>query len=226
MTKISCIIAAYNEAERIGNVLETVCAHPLLDEIIVVDDGSSDNTKEIVKNFARVKLVVHEKNKGKSQAVVSGFLQSSGEYILLMDADLVGLTAKNISDMIEPVISGQADISISLRNNSLWIYKKVGLDFFSGERFFHRRLIQDNIRQIEELPGYGLETYMDKLIIKNKCRIKIVFWHNTSHMLKVEKTGFLTAIKDEIFMVLKILKTQSFFRLAYLMIKMPSLKVK
>src|SRR3989338_9641304 len=97
--KISCIIPAYNEGVRIKNVLRAVYKHPLIDEVIVVDDGSKDNTKDIVKEFEGIKLIIQE-NKGKSQAVAAGVSQAEGDLLFFLDADLIGLTPKNISGLI------------------------------------------------------------------------------------------------------------------------------
>ncbi len=70
--RISCIICAFNEAPRIAGVLAVASAHPLLHEVIVVDDGSTDNTAEIVKRFPLVRLISSQVNRGKSIAMATG----------------------------------------------------------------------------------------------------------------------------------------------------------
>ena len=72
MPNVSCIIPVYNEKPRIANVLKAVVGHPLIHEVVVVDDGSNDGTEDLVKQFSGVKLIRHEVNKGKTQAVVTG----------------------------------------------------------------------------------------------------------------------------------------------------------
>ena len=96
--EISVIIPAYNEEKRILPTLEKVYDYfsrvQNMDfEIIVVDDGSKDNTEKVVKNFAkdkseRVKFIKHKENKGKGTAVKTGMMEAKGEYILFSDADL------------------------------------------------------------------------------------------------------------------------------------------
>lgn len=226
MIKVSCIIPAYNEEPRIGTVLRAVYGHPLIDEIIVVDDGSKDRTEDVVKKFEGVQLIIHEKNKGKSQTVVDGIVQSKGDIIFLLDADLIGLTPKNISDIIEPVLSRRADISISLRKNSPWISRKIGLDFISGERVFSKILVQDHLSEMQKLPHFGLEVYLNKLIIKNKYRIKIIFWKNVISLWPHKKRSLFSGLKGFFLMIIDILRTVSIFEAVCQFVKMSFLKVK
>ncbi|MFH0852448.1 MAG: glycosyltransferase family 2 protein [bacterium] len=224
-TKISCIIPAFNEGPRIDGVLAAAHKHPLLNEIIVVDDCSADGTKDVVKKFDGIRLIVHEKNYGKSKAIVTGIKEASGDFLLFLDADLVGLTAKNISDLIEPVISGQADISISLRGNTPWQYKKIGLDFISGERVFPKKLVEAHLDKIENLRRFGLESFLNKLIIKNRCRIKVVRWDNVESPWKSKKDGFWPGVKGDIKMTMDVLRTNHVWGYFYQIIKMLQLKV-
>ncbi len=226
MSKISCIIPAYNEEPRIEAVLRAVYEHPLIDEIIVVDDGSKDRTEDVVKKFKGVQLIVHEKNKGKSQTVVDGIVQSKGDMIFLLDADLIGLTPKDISDLIEPVLCQRADISISMRKSSSWIDKKIGLDFISGERVFSRGLVQNHLNEMQKLPHFGLEVYLNKLIIKNKYRIKVVFWKDVISLWPRKKSGLILGLKGFFLMNLDILRTISIFEVVRQFVKMSFLKVK
>ncbi len=162
MPKVSCIISAYNEGSRIGKVLDAVCGHPLLDEVLVVDDGSEDNTQSVVKKYENVRLIVHEKNKGKNQAILTGINNTSGDLIFLLDADLMGLAPENITAVIEPVFKNKADVSISLIKSAPFIYREIGLDFISGERVFPRKMISDQLEKIKGLSSYGIEVFLNK----------------------------------------------------------------
>lgn len=226
MKKISCIIPTYNEETRIENVLKAVYDHPLITEIIVVDDGSKDNTLEIIKKFKNIHLVVHSKNQGKSSAVCTGVKESTGEFLFLLDADLIGLTPKDITNLIEPVTSGLADISISLRKNAPLVWRVIGLDFISGERVIPRNIMADNLEKIKILPRFGLESFMNTIIIKNNYRIKIVHWMNTESPYKSRKHGFWAGIKGELKMYLDIFKTIGIFGPVYQIVKILRLMIK
>ncbi len=225
MSKVSCIIPAYNEGPRIENVLRAVYKHPLIDEIIVVDDHSKDNTAEVVRKFDGVRLIVHEVNKGKSQAVVAGIRASSGDYLFFLDADLVGIDEQAIFDLISPVLKGDADISISLRINAPRWSRLIGIDYISGERVFPKKLLAGHLDEILKLPRFGLESFMNKLIIKNKYRIKIVFWKNVRSPYKAEKQGFFRGLAGEIAMIYQIFRTIYPWEVIYQVVKMSCQKV-
>ncbi|HEY0275574.1 MAG TPA: glycosyltransferase family 2 protein, partial [Paenirhodobacter sp.] len=113
MTLLSCVIPAYNEAPRIAAVLASVIGHPAIDEVIVVDDGSSDGTAAIVAGLAGVRLIRMPQNGGKSRAVAAGIEAALGTFILLLDSDLIGLSGADMNALIAPVRAGRAEVSIS-----------------------------------------------------------------------------------------------------------------
>lgn len=84
---ISIVMPAYNEASSIDDRLKEVQSMGEFHEIIVVDDGSSDNTAQIVEQHKDIRLVRHPYNMGNGAAVKSGIRAASGNYILMMDAD-------------------------------------------------------------------------------------------------------------------------------------------
>ena len=201
MVALSCIIPAYNEAERIGAVLDVVTRHPLIDEIIVVDDGSADNTACIAMEFDSVHVIVKAANRGKSSAVCDGIRASCGSMLLLLDADLVGLSADQLTNLIAPVMEGLADFSISLRGNALPPWKWLGLDYVSGERVLHREMFAGRLEEIEALPGFGLEVYINKLLTTRGSRIKVVRWDGVQSPYKCIKYGFWIGATAEVRML-------------------------
>ena len=207
MVALSCIIPAYNEAERIGAVLEVVSRHPLINEIIVVDDGSTDNTSRVAMSFDSIQVVIKAVNQGKSKAVCTGIRASHGSVLLLLDADLVGLSADQLTNLITPVTEGHADFSISLRGNALPPWRWLGLDYVSGERVLHREMIAGNLEEIEALPGFGLEVYMNNLVTNLGSRIKVVPWNDVRSPYKSTKYGFWIGATAEVRMLRNIAQT-------------------
>jgi len=109
MKKISIIIPAFNEEKTIGEIIrqvEAVDLSPLGKEIIVVDNNSQDSTLRIAKSIPNIKVVV-EKGKGKGTAVKRGIAESTGDMILIQDADLE-YNPDDIPKLIEKAISNKS----------------------------------------------------------------------------------------------------------------------
>lgn len=224
--KISCIIPAYNEEERIKNVLNVVKDHPKIDEVIVINDGSTDKTKEVIESFGKfkkIKPIIFEKNKGKSFAVMTGIKRSKNNTLLFLDSDLVGLTKKNVTDLIMPVTNEEVDMTLSLRKNSLPIYRWISLDYVSGERVYKKSMIKD-YKKLANIPGYGIETFLNDKIVKNNWKIRVVNWKNVICTPKSKKIGFIRGNIGEIKMVMQIVKMKGIFGVLKQVTKMLSLK--
>jgi len=223
--KISCIVPAYNEGARIGKVLRALYKNKAIDELIVVNDGSKDDTESEIRKFKGVKLITYKKNGGKSYAIMRGLKASKNKLVMFIDSDLVGLREKDIVALAKPVLEDKADISISLRKNSLNIYKFFSLDFISGERVFKKELL-GNLDEIGKLRSFGLESFMNKRIIKNKLRIKVVKWDNVISPRKSKKMGFFHGMVGDIKMIKQIIKTVGFFGMISIFFNMKKLIVK
>jgi len=110
--KLSVVIPAYNEEKTVAEIIRRVQAVPLEKEIIVVDDGSTDRTGEILKEIAssgRVKVIFQERRQGKGAALRRGFAQVSGEVIVVQDADLEYHPGDFVR-LLEPIQKGRARI--------------------------------------------------------------------------------------------------------------------
>jgi len=223
--KISCIIPAHNEGKRIGNVLKILRNHHLVDEITVINDGSTDNTVEVVRRFKGVKLVNHDFNKGKSHTVMNGIKRAKYPILLLIDADLIGLTEKNVTDLIMPLKTGIADMSISLRKNAPLFWKIIGLDFISGERAFLKKIVHDH-EKLKKMRSWGIESnYLNKKIIEQNLRLKVVKWDNVISPYPHKKHSYFVGMKKFFGMVHQILSVTGLFGSAYQIYRMLRLRV-
>ena len=111
---VSVVIPCYNEVETLKNVLEKVRACGLKTQIIVVDDGSTDGSRELLKGELRDsvdKILFHKKNMGKGAALRHGFKAATGDLVIVQDADLE-YDPKEFNKLIEPFITGNCDADV------------------------------------------------------------------------------------------------------------------
>jgi len=186
---MSCVVCAYNEAGSLIDILRAVDGHPLFGEVIVVDDGSTDGTADIARTFPDVRVISYAKNRGKTHALSLGIEAATGDYLMLIDADLKGLKASNIFALAEPVVGGHARVSISLRANSLALYRALGLDFVSGERVLPAALVKPHVARMQRLPRWGAEAFINGLITQARLPIAVVEWPDVFNIRKAQKIG-------------------------------------
>ncbi len=114
MKKISIIIPVYNEARTLEELLRRVStvalSQNLQKEIIIINDASTDGTKNILAKLPKEYIVLeHEINQGKGASVIDGLKKSTGDIVLIQDADLE-YDPKNYNDLLEPILVGDADV--------------------------------------------------------------------------------------------------------------------
>lgn len=107
---VSVVIPAFNEEKSIKHVIDTVKQVKSITEIIVVDDGSTDKTYDIVSK-EDVVLIKHKINKGKGSAMKTGLKKVTNNIVLFLDADLSEINKKQVESIIRPIIKGNADIT-------------------------------------------------------------------------------------------------------------------
>lgn len=108
--RVSVVIPAYNEEKNVSHVVKTAISCKYVQEVLVVDDGSTDNTYEKAK-VAGASIIRHTTNQGKGAALKTGFKHSIGDIVAFIDGDLENLTTKQVENMIRPILDGKADIT-------------------------------------------------------------------------------------------------------------------
>lgn len=205
--RLSCLVPAHNEADRIGAVLRVLAAHPLIDEVIVIDDGSVDATATRAAEVAKVRVLRLWPNRGKTAALAEGIAQARGRYLMLIDADLTGLRAADITALALPVLQGGADAAISLRGNAPMTWRALGIDYISGERVFPRALLEGRSEALLALPRWGFEVYLNDLFLAAGLRLRVVRWPRVASPSKATKQGVLRGIVNDARMLADIGRT-------------------
>lgn len=190
---LSVVMSAYNEGKTIARIIHRVLELPYLLELIVVDDCSTDNTASIVKEIAEssdlVRYVRQERNGGKTEALKAGFALTSGEIVIIQDADLE-LNPEEIPLVIEPILDGRASVSYGSRflikgtHSALYFRHHIAnkaLSFFSNcvsnlnltdVETCYKAFRGDIIRNMKITSrGFGFEIEATAKVAKLKCSV-------------------------------------------------------
>ena len=192
--KLSIIIPAFNERNTILKILEKIekVKLNLEKEIIIVDDYSTDGTRELLIELGgKYKIIYQEKNLGKGAAVKKGFIESTGDFIIIQDADLE-YNPEEYGELLGPIIDDKADVVYGSRLSNtkphrvLYFWHYIGNKFITtlsniftnlnltdmetGYKAFSRKavdLIKDKILS----KRFGIEPEITALIAKNNLRV-------------------------------------------------------
>jgi glycosyltransferase involved in cell wall biosynthesis len=186
--RFACLVPAFNEGPRITNVLSVLVGHPDLDRVLVVDDGSSDDTG-IRAREAGADVLVLSRNGGKTSALVAGVMQLDADFIVLIDADLEGLSREAVAQLIAPVRRRRGGVSLSLRGNAPLLWRWIGIDYISGERVLPRALLVPHLASLSELRPFGFEVFLNRVILAGNLPLTVVLWPEVSSPAKARKRG-------------------------------------
>lgn len=195
MQKLSIIIPVFNEKKTIGEILKKVEAVeiPLDKEIIIVDDLSTDGTREILKEYKNpeAKIIFKEKNEGKGSSVKRGLLECTGDFAIIQDADLE-YDPEDYNTLLEPALSQKANVVFgsrfmgdkphrvlyfwhSLGNKILTIFSNMFTnlnltDMEAGYKLLDRKTIEI-VKEKLTSKKFGIEPEITAIVAKNKLKI-------------------------------------------------------
>ncbi len=217
--KISVIIPVYNEAKTVEEVIKRVEAINIDKEIIAVDDGSSDGSLDILNDLAsegRIKLIKHNKNSGKGAAIKSGLKETTGDIVIVQDADLE-TEPQDFYELTKPIINGETKAVFGYR-----IAKKPSSIYWWGGKtvsLITRLLYGGNIKDVNN--GYKVMTreLWDSLNLKSdyfqiceeitakllKRKEKII-QVPTQYFPRTKKQGKKLGFKDGIISIITLIK--------------------
>ncbi len=204
--KLTVVVPAYNEGERLRGVLGVLQECAVVDDIIVVSDGSTDNTCDVARSYNGVTAFQLPHNVGKGGAMVAGAKRATSEFIAFLDADLIGLTPSHVEALVSPVLSGEVDMTIGIfkggRPRTDWA--QVIAPFISGQRALSR----DEFLSIPGLDEarYGVEVAITRHIRDRGLAIRTVALMGMTHPMKEEKIGYIRGTGARMTMYWEIMK--------------------
>lgn len=209
-TTLTAVIPAYNEAKRIGKVLEVLRTIKQIDDILVIDDGSKDETAQQAKLAAeqdnRIRVIMHPRNLGKGQTFFTARSSTRTTYFLVLDADLIHLNEKHILDLIQPVLQGKADMTTAIfrggRLNTDLAHRLT--PWLSGQRCFRANLLKYTSPQAAS--GYGIETAITIAARQRGWRCFYIPWAGVTHPPSEHHRGLLRGAYNRVKMYAQIVR--------------------
>ncbi len=203
--RVAIVIPAYNEAEHIGAVLACVADMPDIEQVIVVSDGSTDDTAAIARSYG-VQVVELPTNQGKGAAMRIGSERAVGaDVVVFLDADLVGLTPAHVRALLAPVLNGETEATVGVFEGG-----RVSTDLaqllapmLSGQRALRRHLMAD--LEIEDA-GFGVEVALHRALKRMGVDVREVVLQDVSQVMKEEKLGLAKGLAARMKMYWEILR--------------------
>ncbi|MFW5873119.1 MAG: glycosyltransferase family 2 protein [Bacillota bacterium] len=207
--KICVLIPAYNEEKTVSHVISVTKSLPEVKRVIVINDGSEDNTSEVAR-MAGAEVINLKRNSGKGAALKAGFDECNAEVVIMLDADLIGLKKEHVYSLLNPIIADEFDMTVGIFNkgrNITDLAQKVS-PHLSGQRALKGEIL-NKIKNLDNT-GYGVEVAINRYVRKHG-QIKKVRLPDLTHAMKEEKRGFWKGFKSRIKMYMEVFKTLLFF---------------
>ena len=204
--QVSAIVPVFNEEKRVGKVIDTLLKSNLIDEVICINDSSSDKSLKILKGFGKqIKLINFKKNQGKGKAVAAGIKKASGEFLLFCDGDLINFTVEHIKKMLNPILEGEVRVVFAVptqnKTGKYWRHEV----FLAGERIYPRNALLPHVSKLSRTKGAGgSEVYLNTLFRRKE--IKIVPLIGLKKPFKGSKWSSSLALKQGLLSVIGVLQ--------------------
>jgi len=191
--RVAAIVPAYNEGATLREVLSVLKATPSIDEVLVVSDGSTDDTVEIARSLG-LRTIHLRQNQGKGRAMEIGVAHTDAEVLLFVDADILNLTVELIQRLIEPVLAGRSDMNVGIRHRGRplnAIQDRTG-PLLSGIRCLRRPIFE--AVPDSHLEGFAVETGLNWACRELGCRTTTTVMYNLKHLVKEKKRGLVQGL--------------------------------
>ena len=157
-SKVVAIVPAYNEERTVGKVVEVLVASACFDEVVVVSDGSTDDTAKVAA-ASGARVLTSGKKSGKGAALAFGVQETTAPLLAFFDADLLNLSLKHIEDLLAPVVSGEKAMFVGLHDRGVLNPFLRYLPLIGGERVMRREVFEGVPSRF--LQGFAVESALN-----------------------------------------------------------------
>ncbi|GMR19317.1 MAG: hypothetical protein BMS9Abin34_451 [Patescibacteria group bacterium] len=199
---VSAVVPVFNEEKTVSKVIESLLKSPLIDEVIVINDGSEDKSLEELEKFSgKISIVDLKLNHGKGFALASGVKKATGDIVAFWDADFTNLSANHIEKVLAPVLEGEAQACVGYRHSTMHmpIFKNL-----SGQRAYRKRDLLPHLENLAKT-RFGAEVYLNS-VTKDKETKKIAL-RGLNHRTKYDKHNYQKAFTEYVKAGVEITKT-------------------
>ncbi|MBI5370340.1 glycosyltransferase [Candidatus Uhrbacteria bacterium] len=189
---VCAIIPAFNEETTIAQVVRPLVTSEGIDEVVVVSDGSTDETAHLARREGATVLELPRRG-GKGEAMHFGVEQTTAQVLAFFDADLRGLTHEHVERLLLPVVNGGRWMNVGIRDRGrLWTWVSHHLPLISGERAMRREVFEGI--PAEYLHGFMVETSLNYYCRTHRLRYGAVDLPGLSIRRKYEKVSWPRAV--------------------------------
>ncbi len=212
---VAAIIPAYNEAKTIGTIIRTLREVLVIGDIIVVSDGSTDDTLSVARTAGATRVVVLSENKGKGEAMHRGAAETRADILFFCDADLQGLTREHVQAIIAPVLEGRAAMCVGLRDRAgipEFVTHIDPLLAIGGERAIRKEIFMQLTKK--DYHGFSVEIALNNYCKRHNFPVHFVVMRGVIPVSKERKWGIWTGLWRRIPWLFQMIRIRflSFFR--------------
>ncbi|MBC8514344.1 glycosyltransferase [bacterium] len=198
--RVTALVPAFNEAPRVSPILRLLVSSHRVKRVMLIDDGSTDQTAGVGEGVEGVEVMVLPENLGKAGAIERGLATVDEGIILLLDADLIGFSTDHLNQLLDPLEKGHCEMSVGV-----FLEGKLSTDLgqvvapgLSGQRAFLASRFQGF--PLGEVKGYGFETALNGFALSEGWRTLRIPLVGVHQVTKEKKRGVVKGLGERLLM--------------------------